>query len=57
MQKTDLEREFIRREIGKLDHIVVPQRAQEEGVLTLYPVDKEKTTRVGMGYNLSLIHI
>lgn len=57
MQKTDLEREFIRREIGKLDHIFVPQRAQEEGVLTLYPVDKEKTTRVGMGYNNQIFHL
>ena len=45
MQKTVLERgDFIRREIGKLDHIFVPQRAQEEGVLALYPVDKEKIT-------------
>lgn len=57
MQKTDLEREFIRREIGKLDHIFVPQRAQEEGVLTLYPVDKEKITRVGMGYNNQIFYL
>lgn len=57
MQKTDLEREFIRREIGKLDHIFVPQRAQEEGVLTLYPVDKEKITLVGMGYNNQIFHL
>ena len=57
MQKTDLEREFIRREIGKLDHIFVPQRAQEEGVLTLYPVDKEKITPVGMGYNNQIFHL
>ena len=52
MQKTDLEREFIRREIGK-PIIFLFRRAQEEGVLTLYPVDKEKITRVGMGYNNS----
>lgn len=57
MQKTDLEREFIRREIGKLDHIFVPQRAQEEGVLALYPVDKEKITCVGMGYNNQIFHL
>lgn len=57
MQKTDLEREFIRREIGKLDHIFVPQRAQEEGVLALYPVDKEKITRVGMGDNNQIFHL
>lgn len=57
MQKTDLEREFIRREIGKLDHIFVPQRAQEEGILALYPVDKEKITRVGMGYNNQIFHL
>ena len=42
MQKTDLEREFIRREIGKLDHIFVPQifhlaeeSCDKEGVTSL----------------------
>lgn len=57
MQKTDLERAFIRAQIGRLDHIFVPQRAQEEGVLALYPVRKEKITRVGMGYNDQIFHL
>lgn len=57
MQKTDLERAFIRAQIGQLDHIFVPQRAQEEGVLALYPVSKEKITRVGMGYNDQIFHL
>lgn len=51
MRKTELEREFIREQIKRLDHIFVPQRAQEEGVKEIYGVDSEKITRVGMGYN------
>lgn len=51
MQKTDLERAFIRSQIRKLDHIFVPQRAQEDGVKEIYGIAPEKITRVGMGYN------
>lgn len=51
MRKTDLEREFIREQIRKLDRIFVPQRAQEEGVKEIYAAAPEKITRVGMGYN------
>lgn len=51
MKKTDLEREFIQRQIRRLDRIFVPQRAQEEGVLEVYGVSPDKITRAGMGYN------
>lgn len=51
MQKTDFEREFIREHIRKLDHIFVPQRAQEEGVRDIYGIEPENMTRLGMGYN------
>lgn len=51
MRKTDLERTFIRTQIQRLDHIFVPQRAQEEGVKEIYGVTGERITRLGMGYN------
>lgn len=51
MQKTDLEREYIREQIYKLDHIFVPQSAQEKGVMDIYGVEKERITALGMGYN------
>lgn len=51
MRKTDLEREFIREQMNKLNHIFVPQKAQEEGVLKIYGTDPDKITQLGMGYN------
>ncbi len=51
MRKTDLAREFIREQIRGLDHIFVPQKAQEDGVKEIYSVSGEKITRLGMGYN------
>ena len=51
MQKTDIEREYIREQIYKLDHIFVPQSAQEKGVTDIYGVKKERITALGMGYN------
>ncbi len=57
MQKTDLERAFIKEQIRKLDRIFVPQRAQEQGVREIYGVDPEKITRAGMGYNSKIFHI
>lgn len=54
MQKTDLEREYIREQVRRLDRIFVPQRAQEEGVQKIYGAAEEKITRVGMGYNSSV---
>ena len=54
MRKTDLKREFIREQIKQLDHIFVPQKAQEDGVREVYDVSPEKITRVGMGYNSSI---
>ncbi len=51
MQKTELERDYIREQIRGLDHIFVLQRAQEEGAREIYGVDCAKITRVGAGYN------
>lgn len=57
MKKTDLERDFIREQIRKLDHIFVPQRAQEEGVKEIYGIPSDKITRTGMGYNRRIFHV
>lgn len=57
MKKTDLEREFIREQIRRLDHIFVPQRAQEEGVKEIYGVPQGRITRVGMGFNRRIFHV
>lgn len=57
MQKTDLEREFIKEQIRGLDRIFVPQRAQEMGVREIYGADPDKITRVGMGYNSRIFHV
>lgn len=51
MVKTDLERDFIREQVRKLDRIFVPQNAQLEGVLKIYGADPGKIEAVGMGYN------
>lgn len=51
MRKTKLKQEFIREQIRRLDHIFVPQKAQEEGVKEIYGADPERITCVGMGYN------
>lgn len=56
MKKTDLERNFIMSQIKRLDHVFVPQKAQEEGVKEIYDVSSEKITRVGMGYNNIIFH-
>lgn len=57
MRKTDLEREYIREQIRNLDHIFVPQRAQEEGVREIYDVIPENITRLGMGYNNKIFRV
>lgn len=51
MRKTELERGYIREQIKKLDHIFVPQKAQEVGVMEVFQVGPERITRLGMGYN------
>lgn len=54
MQKTPLKREWIADKIRGLDHILVPQSAQEKGVIDIYNYPIEKITRSGMGYNDSI---
>lgn len=56
MRKTDLQRAFIREQIKKLDHIFVPQQAQEEGVVKEYGADLQKVTRLGMGYSSHIFY-
>ncbi len=56
MCKTDLERDFISRQIRNLDRIFVPQEAQREGVLTIYQASPKKIETVGMGYNSQIFH-
>ncbi len=55
MCKNELERCYIKEQIGKLDHIFVPQRAQEEAIRSVYGIRAEeaagRVTRVGTGYN------
>lgn len=51
MQKTLLKREYIRKQIYKLDRIFVPQSAQEEGVKEIFGVEDERIVTAGMGYN------
>ena len=51
MRKTDLKREYICEQIRKLDHIFVPQKAQEKGVKDIFGITDKKITRLGMGYN------
>lgn len=51
MQKTPLKREYIRKQIYRLDRIFVPQSAQEEGVKEIFGVEDERIVTAGMGYN------
>lgn len=51
MKKNPLEREFIREQIRKLDHIFVPQTAQEDGVKEIFGIESNLITKSGMGYN------
>ncbi len=51
MMKTELEREFIKEQIPKLDRIFVPQSAQRDGVRKIFGADPGKIEMAGMGYN------
>lgn len=56
MRKTGLRREFIARQIRKLDHILVPQKVQKQGVIKIYKADEAQISIVGVGYNNSLFY-
>ncbi len=56
MRKTALKQEYIREQIKELNHIFVPQKAQEESVKEIYRVSGERITRVGMGYNSAVFY-
>ena len=51
MVKTDLERDFIRDQIRRLDRIFVPQLSQQEEVRRIFGVEEEKIRQIGIGYN------
>ena len=51
MEKHDLEKERIIRNIQKLDKIFTPKEAQRQEVLRLYGVEPEKVINIGIGYN------
>lgn len=56
MQKTDLERDLIRGQIRRLDHIFVAQRAQQDAVAEIYGVEPARITRIGVGYNAAVFY-
>ena len=51
IEKHDLEKERIVRNIQKLDKIFTPKEAQRQEVLRLYGVEPEKVINIGIGYN------
>ena len=55
MEKHDLERERIVRNIQKLDKIFTPKEAQRQEVLRLYGVEPEKVINIGIGYNAEVL--
>ena len=55
MEKHDLEKERIIRNIQKLDKIFTPKEAQRQEVLRLYSVKPEKVVNIGIGYNSELL--
>ena len=55
MEKHDLEKEKIIRNIRKLDKIFTPKEAQRQEVLRLYGVDPEKVLNIGIGYNSEVL--
>lgn len=56
MEKTDLERGFIAKQIRNLDGIFVPQQAQADRVREIYGVPGNRMTEVGTGYNSEIFH-
>lgn len=55
MEKHDLEKERIIRNIQKLDKIFTPKEAQRQEVLRLYGVNPEKVVNIGIGYNSEVL--
>lgn len=56
MKKNPLEQEYVREQIKKLDHIFVPQSAQEEGVKEIFGIESNLITKSGMGYNSEIFY-
>lgn len=54
LKKIDFRREYIVEHIQKLDRIFVPQKAQEDQVLDIFHVERQKIRALGMGYNQNI---
>ena len=57
MRQIPLERDFIRRGIGKLDRIYALHEAQADEIAEVYGVDPQKIRVVGTGYNANIFHV
>ena len=55
MEKHDLEKERIIKNIQKLDKIFTPKESQRQEVLRLYGVHPEKVVNIGIGYNSEVL--
>lgn len=51
MKKIPLKREYIRRQIPKLDAIFALHKEQKKEIMDIYPVKEEQITVAGTGYN------
>ena len=56
MGKHSLEREFIIKNVKKLDKIFAPQKAQADEVVKTYGVTADKITLAGIGYNQNIFN-
>ena len=56
MKKIPLEREYIRTQIPKLDAVYALHEEQKQEIMEIYPVEEDKITVVGSGYNASEFH-
>ena len=56
MEKTDLEREAIRRGVRALDRILLLKRSQQEHIRAVYGADPDRMRVIGVGYNSQVFH-
>ena len=56
MEKTPLERKFIRKQIQKLDAIFALHEEQREEIIRIYDVDRERIRIAGTGFNSSVFY-
>ncbi len=56
LQKNPWQREYIRREIARLDAVFALHEEQRENILRLFPLPAERVSVVGTGYNSGIFH-